>query len=316
VPMPIRLVEAVFDFEVSMSKNTAGGYRIGSTKGRSTPERYFLSEAEIVPKAEPADERIADERGDELEHGDPDFPGQFPDDREDVLRTLDGAWDALRLDLAGVAGLVEQDQALNRNRTLIEAVWLEERDRWLDAALAPVEAMDEVVTQAELDKVGARATASMEARRWSTKLSDSRPEDREGVLRAALSANGWFVATVVGAEWVESSLWGPVFRSALAQPRSRVEDREGDVIPYTGPDAPFVGDHPGCTYDAPHKHAQPRSRVEGLDVERLARALDILFEQKWGAVPTAGQTTVNGGYAHDIAREYAALAPVEPEGKR
>jgi hypothetical protein len=32
-------------------------------------------------------DRITDANGDELEHGDPDFPGQFPEDREGVLRT-------------------------------------------------------------------------------------------------------------------------------------------------------------------------------------------------------------------------------------
>ena len=57
--------------------------------------------------------------------------------------------------------------------------------------------------------------------------------------------------------------------------------------------------------------AAAEPRAEGLDVERLARALDRLFIEKWPHVGDPMRhrpaTTVFGAYAEDIAREYAAL---------
>jgi len=46
----------------------------------------------------------------------------------------------------------------------------------------------------------------------------------------------------------------------------------------------------------------------GLDVERLARAMEVLWRVKWETEPGKGTVTLFGAYAEDIAREYAALA--------
>ena len=51
-----------------------------------------------------------------------------------------------------------------------------------------------------------------------------------------------------------------------------------------------------------------RERVPSLDVERLRRALDNLYERRWGPGPFPGQTTVNLEHADAIAAEYARLA--------
>jgi hypothetical protein len=48
-----------------------------------------------------------------------------------------------------------------------------------------------------------------------------------------------------------------------------------------------------------------REAAPDLDVERLARAMDNLYERRWGPGPFPGQTTINLEYAEAIAREYA-----------
>ena len=70
-----------------------------------------------------------------------------------------------------------------------------------------------------------------------------------------------------------------------------------------------------CDVDTLRAAAQP---APPLDVERLADALDNLYEQRWG--PTSlppGSTTICGAYAEQIAAEYARLgsAPSTPEAR-
>jgi len=60
-----------------------------------------------------------------------------------------------------------------------------------------------------------------------------------------------------------------------------------------------------------HPYAGERAAAEGsepLDVERLARALEVVFVEKWpkvGRIPDV-PITVFGGYAEDIAAAYAS----------
>ena len=55
---------------------------------------------------------------------------------------------------------------------------------------------------------------------------------------------------------------------------------------------------------------QERDTAPALDVERLAQALDAVYAIKWPDQDPRHHppTTVFGGYAHDIAAEYARLA--------
>ncbi len=46
-------------------------------------------------------------------------------------------------------------------------------------------------------------------------------------LRAALQQHGWYVASVIDSQWIESGEWVPVIRAALAQPSGlRSDDPE------------------------------------------------------------------------------------------
>ena len=45
-----------------------------------------------------------------------------------------------------------------------------------------------------------------------------------------------------------------------------------------------------------------------LDVERLADAMDNLYEQRWGVRLPPASTTIGGEYADQIAAEYERLA--------
>jgi hypothetical protein len=66
-------------------------------------------------------ERITDDNGDELEHGDPDFPGQFPDPmtREDPVRA---ALDKYADDLCASGGAT-RDAVVRTIAREIEARW-------------------------------------------------------------------------------------------------------------------------------------------------------------------------------------------------
>jgi hypothetical protein len=229
---------------------------------------------EIVPKAEPADERIQDEAGDELEHGEPDFPGQFPDDREGVLRLADTIRESL-----------DANNAFEYN-----------------------DDVNGVMT-------GFDGNKDVLAESLATDLLAAEPRSRVEGLREALA--GLSYVTIRGVDMVNRDVV-----LALTPDRSRVEgldpsghdwdDMLEDVMGLWGPGDGVVDQDDVLEVLAEHRpYIEDRSRVEGLDVERLAKAMDAADPPITGDEDGGEDHAEHLAYARDIARQYTALT-VEP----